>query len=409
MDPAPSRSIQRPGFFRALEEKLREKAARSVGLCYAACQTEADAIWLQGREKHTGEQVKALYFGSGRSFAHLVDKLYSNHTIERRIDNLRIWSASRYFREAQGSVDICFADLPWPYSQLYGRGESLHIPGWIIQKIMIPDTWDAVVKQFRKNTRSTDLRKVRKYKLEYKISRDKAEIDHFYDTMYEPYAKQRFGDLSVIDDREEIAASGAYRQGGLLQVVHEGRVVAGVVLYQWRRIMHFLWFGVAADLESGLADAALSGIYLFSIQHAYNQGCTEMNLSFTIPLLNDGVFRYKRKWGAGVHNAWKLGEIVARPFTFGPAIRSFFGNQPMIVREGDRLIGKVLVPEAAATPENIAKLIDGYASAGLHALQFFSTQPLTIPGAPTDEDPHIPTTFVDLSASSNPALDFCKY
>lgn len=405
MEPTPTRTIEKPGAIRALEEKLRESLAHAVGLSFATFETDASAVWLRGREKHTGENVSAFYFGSGRSLDHLVDKLYDSHEVSRRRDGLRIWSAPRYLREARASVDICFADLPWPYSRLCARRGFLHIPGWIVQKIPLTDSWDGVVAQFRKNTKTTDLRKVRKYQLRFTLSRAPADLDYFYERLYAPYAQHRFKHLAIIDDHDNVCGLGNRRV--LLQVVHDRRVVAGVVLHRWRRTMHFLWFGILLDVEQGVADAALSAIYLFSIQHAYNEGCVELNLSFTIPLLNDGVYRYKRKWGARVHDAWRLGDIVASPVSFGPAIRSFFANQPMIMRDEGRLTGKILLDQPA-DQEALAKLAEGYASPGLNALKFFCLDARTTAAARECIDVGMPVSCCDLSGSNDPAADFCR-
>lgn len=391
---------------RRLEKRLREKLSQMVGLAYAACTTRADALWLHGQERHTGEPISMFYLGTGDSLERLVDKLYSEYQVQRREQGVRIGSAPRYLRAARDSVDLCYAELPWPYSRLYARRGFLHLPGWIAQKIALPDSWEGVLRQFRKNTKTTDLRKIRKYKLEFKLSRDDNDLRAFYEHMYVPYAQQRFKNTAVVDTLDDVRDTTA-RRGVLLQVLNEQRVVAGVVLYRWREEMHFLWFGILTELDEGLMDAAQSAIYLFSIQHAYDEGCVELNLSFTMPLLGDGIYRYKRKWGAAVHDAWCFGDVVASPVTFGPAVRSFMANQPMIVRENGRLIGKIFLNDPVDI-DTLVKLAEGYASPGLHALKFFCMHP----PAASIEDPGtmagLPVLLIDLSKSADPAYDFCR-
>ena len=359
----------------------------------AARDRHADAIWISGREKHSGEPLSVFYFGSGRSFDHLMDKLYAGYATYERCDEDRpMWSARRALA-APGPVDLVIGDLPWPYYHLVSSTRYVHIPGWIVQKLSLPATWEDVVGRFRKNTRSTDLRKIRKNKLEFRVTRDREAIERFYDSMYLPYTERRFAGLAVIDDREEIVGLGV--TGGLLQVMQGERVLAAVVLTKWKQSMHFLWFGLPDGLDESLADGALSGLYYFTIQHAHAQGCNEVNFSYTIPLLNDGIYRYKRKWGAGVH-AWPFGRMLVRPLNFGPAVESFFVHQPLVAHGRGGLVGKVMVADGALTVEGAGEIRERYLSDGLQTLQIYSARPLSSQDA-----------AIDLSRSSDAVAAFC--
>jgi lipid II:glycine glycyltransferase (peptidoglycan interpeptide bridge formation enzyme) len=139
---------------------------------------------------------------------------------------------------------------------------------------------------------------------------------------------RRFGRLALVAEREEAFPPGAV----LLQVTHGNRVVSAAVLSEWRNAMCCLSGGLAQGLEADLAEAAFAGLYYFSIQHAYTRGCREVNLSYTRPVLDDGIYWYKRKWGTSVHDVWRERELLLRPTGLLGGIQSFFVHHPLLIR-----------------------------------------------------------------------------
>jgi len=383
--PLPVRRPARPpaGPLRFVREEIEEWLYVLQERVGAARRVRWTARWLAGRERHTGAPLRVRYVGALETFDDLVARLYADYTIERQETGLLPGVARRFLGAPESGIDLLVGDLPWPYYRLLPAHGALRVPGWIVQKLPLAETWDGVVAGFRRNTRATDLRKIRKHGIAARMTRSSAEIDHFYERLYLPYARRRFGPLALVDSHREIASYG--RRGGLLQVVSGQRVLAGVILFPWRATLHFLWIGLADDLEPALADAAQSGVYYFAIQQAYAGGSEELDLSYTRPLLDSVIYRYKRKWGAGVVDDWRLGEIRLRPLHLGPAVRSCFVHQPWIARSGGRLIGKILLdPETAGSPEAIEDLVARYTSPGIGALHLYADRvPEGLPAAPT--------------------------
>ena len=394
-----------PGRLATLAATILEHAYNAREALGAARYSKADALWISGREKTTGETVRTFYFGSQRSLDHIIDRLYDEHSVERRESKLRAWTVNRHVRLAQASADLLIVDLPWPYSRFVREQGFIRVPGWVIQEVKLPAAWDDVVAGFRKNTRTTDLRKIRKFKLSYRLTNDLQEIDRFYESMYAPYAVHRFGKLVALGSREEIAR--AAKRGALLQVMEGKRAVAGVIVMPRRLTMHFLWFGLPLDLEEPIADAALSGLYYFSLQHAHRQKCAELHLSYTLPLLNDGVYRYKRKWGARIREGWDLEEILLRPMHLKPSLSGFFANQPLIARENKQLVGRILLT-APVTAEDVEKVLDSYVSPGLQRMDLYSLCKIdpAIRAAKFGDD--VVTRLIDLSTERDPLAVFTK-
>jgi len=388
--------------FRRLRDAFDEQVYAWREFLGAARHLRVVSLELEGCERHTGEPLRVFYVGHRQSLGYVLDKLYREHSVSHEGPKQLAFGARRLLDAAPAGTDLLLAELPWPYFRLQSHDGFLRIPGWVVQKLPLADRWADVLAGFRKNTRSTDLRKVRKYELDYRLTSEPSEIQRFYRDMYQPYAERRFGELALIDSESEILAFGT--RGVLLEVLHLGERVAGVILFEFRGSMHFLWIGLPDHLEPALFDAAFSGIYYFSILHAYLQGCHEIDLSYTRPLLSNGIYRYKRKWGSGVHDEWRLGELWLRPLNLTPAVESALARNPWIVRAGDRLVGKVLLDRAAlASPGALRHQAEHFASPGLDAIELCSLHP--IPVELREAFPEY--RFRELGGEPDPARAFC--
>src|SRR5690606_31913556 len=98
------------------------------------------------------------------------------------------------------------------------RRNKILMPGWVIQRLSLAGSWDDVVARFRKNTRATDLRKIRKYQFDFGTTSESCALQTFYDEMYLPYTRRRFGGVAEIVPFERVCAAGSGR-GRLLQVI----------------------------------------------------------------------------------------------------------------------------------------------------------------------------------------------
>jgi len=114
--------------------------------------------------------------------------------------------------------------------------------------------------------------------------------------MYVPYMCRRHGELAVIHNVHQLRR--AFRRGGMLWVQREGQRIAGGLFYQRSGVLYLVAVGTADGDPSLTKKGALAAVYFFYLQYAHRQGCTQVDLGGSPPALNDGLLRYKRKWGA---------------------------------------------------------------------------------------------------------------
>jgi len=377
----------------------------------AASEYRGDAVWITGKEKHSGAPLSTFYYGTLLSYDYLIDSFYAEHSISEQREAVSVRVGSRLLRTESAS-DIVIGDLAWPYYLGISRRGFLRVPPQIAHRIALPGDWPSVERRLsaRKTTRD-ELRKIEKFGLAFRITRDAAAIDRFYDTMYLPYARRRHAQLVDVEARDAIRNIGAVGAGGaLIEVVHQGVAVGGGILHRTDRVMRFMWLGIVDGLDAALQGAVGAALYCFSMRHAIDTACTEINLMYAPANLNNGIHRYKRKLGARVGNDWPYGQVLMKINNLDPSVVSVFAHTPFAaVGAHSGLHARITVAQDGVSAEDIRKLAAYYACDGFERIKIFSTRPLSQQVLKTDYTvlDGVPLELHDLTRSTTPVADFC--
>ena len=371
----------------------------------SAATREASALLVSGPEKHSGTPLRSLYFGSGNHLSYVLGLLYDEYRVEEEHLHLNAWQARGWVDAYRNKVDLVTADLPWPYHRvLAGRG-LLEAPAWVNQKLQLPDRWQDVLAQLRSSARGEDLRKIRKHGLQYRIVRDETAIRRFYGEMYVPHLTNRFGNAAYIEPEWKVRYCA--ESGALMEILREGEVVAGQVLFGDRQSMQLLWAGTSGGEFGQQSQGVFPALYYFGVLHAFEGGYREVDYCGSRPLLSDGIFQLKRRWGGHVYDGWSRDTLFFQPAELGQATLSFLTRHPMITRCRHDLVGKVCLGTEAIQPDDVARAAQVYATAGLRAIRLYSLQPpshAAIDAARTTAG----IELVDLSRESEPAAAYCR-
>jgi hypothetical protein len=377
-----------------LLEYLESAAARRAG-----------AVLVAGLEKHSGAPLRSLYFGSGHQRAYLLGLVYREHRLEQEHRDLKSWQARRWVEQSGRDVDLVLADLPWPYDRLLrGRG-AIESPAWVNQRLALPARWQELLGRFRRSARTVGLRNIRSHRLQYRLVGDAEAVRRFYHEMYVPHMTRRFGEAAYIEPESKVEYF--VDRGTLMEICQDGKVVAAQVLWGNRDSLRFLWNGIAGDELGSQSQGIYSALYYFGILHAFESGHREVDYSGTRPLLSDGVFQLKRRWGGRVHDGWSRDSLFIQPRNLGAANLAFLANNPLIARCRGELIGKMIAGAGSVGPEQVALAARSYATPGIRAIRIYSLQPPQ--PAAWDAVRRAPgIELVDLSEETQPAAAFCR-
>jgi hypothetical protein len=363
------------------------------------------ALLVSGSEKHSGTPLKTLYFGSGNHLSYVLGLLYDEYSVEDEHRHLHAWQVRQWVIGQRSTADLITADLPWPYHRLIAGRGFLEVPAWVNQKLPLPGRWEEVLAQLRSSARGEDLRKIRRNGLQYRIVRDEDAIRRFYNEMYVPHLTNRFGDAAYIEPEWKVQY--CVENGALMQILREGEVVAGQVLFGDRQSMQLLWAGTAGGEFGQRSQGVFPALYYFGVLYAFEGGYREADYCGSRPLLSDGIFQLKRRWGGRVYDGWSRDTLFFKPTNIGPSNLSFLTRHPMLARCGRDLVGKIFFGSEMIQPDDVARAEQVHVTPGLRATRLYS---LTSPSPEALDAARETGTIelVDLSRESDPAAAYCR-
>ncbi|HSH69946.1 MAG TPA: GNAT family N-acetyltransferase, partial [Deferrisomatales bacterium] len=197
-------------------------------------------------------------------------------------------------RRLQSAVDLVVARVDTLSARRCFGSEFLHVPEWVGTWLPVPRDPEPLARAPR--SLRDDLRFVRNSRLQPRLSRQEAGFEEFYRDMYVPFIHNRHGEFSHPHGYRSLRR--AFRQGGLLWAERDGQKIAGALFETSREVLHFRALGTAGGDPALVKRGGLAALYGFMVDHARAQGCARVDLGTNRALLQDGVLRYKRKWGA---------------------------------------------------------------------------------------------------------------
>ena len=289
-------------------------------------------MWrVTGREKTTGEHLSVLYAGPETQFHFLIDKIFEQDDIQRT--SLGRHTAFGLDRVAQAS-DCSMSVLATSRGHLawLGRPDDLYVPWWIDSRLSIAET----LAQPKTKGLANDLRKLRKYQLEYQVAQTPGDCDFFYERIYYPTIHGAHEEASLPSCKRQRAAQVRRGQGVLVLVKHAGDVVGGALVDLRDRIPVLRDVGILDGDRRLLNLGVVTAANFFALQYLHQHGAKTASLGLSRCFLDDGVLQYKRKWKATFEHPSQTG-FLFRIHEMTAASRGFLVANPSITEANGSL------------------------------------------------------------------------
>ena len=358
---------------------------------------------LTGKERWSGRRLTACYIGSGENLRYLSSLLFQGEVARGSRATYPWWSGRRRMREAAGTADLVVSDLDCPLHYFSGRAPMLSIPRWLKQTIPVSArTWDDLLRSLRRKTRKEALRVFRNSDLELDLVDGRSAAADFYRRLYRPSVRERFGEEGVIVDEHTFVTECA--KGKIARVTHRQRWLAGVLLQFRKPRLLVRWYGSDASLalteRKGLSDA----LDLYTLKLAIDHGIDIVDMGHSRPRLNDGVLRYKCKWGARIgQGRMPKGRFLITARTMSDVVTSALAHNPFVLQERRQLISRLLLPGEWSSMAAIEKEIARRIVPGLGRVKAFLTGAVPVAsgdGLITVDD--VPVELVSLAGATDP-------
>lgn len=346
------------------------------------------------------------YIGNGTNLPFALRTVFDEYGVAEEWGTCNIWRAGAMVARRAADADMTIVDVPWPWDvDLQDDSQVIEVPAWVRQEISLADSWDGVIASLGKNVRDGQLRKIRKFGLTSVTTKEAAEADTFYDTMYVPHTRRRFGLAADIVSRDDVQA--CVTHGALLKILRGEEVIAACALNDTGEKLELCFIGFSeADLRK--IDGASAAIYYFTLQYAFENGYRKVDYYGSRPVLNDGVFATKRRWGAAVYDDWSLEHLLFRLNSFSTGVRSFLRTNPLLTCHGDQLIARVLTDQVPLTAEEVKKTIRQFVSPGLGGLNVYATSGIERDAQDEAQNCSLPVRLFDLQDCDDPLKRYCR-
>ena len=351
--------------------RLRRRAGALVSVAHAWKRTLRDTIVdvrvVEGACRHGGGTLRVLCVGRVGRVPFLTDALLAPGAHIGDTRRIALWRVADMLGRSEGrECDLMLAAVPpWSWAGL-GGPESYLVPDWIEGETDLA----AFLLAPPHPSRADDLRRVRRHGLTPRVVHRPNDIREFYERMHVPFVGRQHGPLAETMPLKEMTRR--FRDADLLLVEHDDGSIAGGGIDFSGTTPRLFGLGVREPIGRHMAMGAVAAVYEFCFEHLAARACPRLGLGYTRPLLDDGVLRYKRKWGQRICRAYDQ-KTLLRVLRHGPAVDAFLTNTPFIHVTPTGLRGAVFTATVDVPDTRPATLvrrwkIDGLEDVTLHPL-----------------------------------------
>lgn len=234
-------------------------------------------------------------------------------------------------------ADVVLVDPPFAWTG--GLRGAFRYPVFLRGALALGSSLDEQLTRVRSKPYRRVLKRALKRGASWRVSRSEGDLRDFYEAMYEPLARNRFGDAANVSPYERLASALRHR-GELLLVERERTPVIGALLYRSPRAPGtvFNWkYGVrdpAAVDAAGLRELTAS-LEIALFEHAISRQDARVDFGLTSAVANDGVYVHKRRLGCDFTPLPRGPELLLR---FAEGVEAaVLERAPLFVRDGAAL------------------------------------------------------------------------
>lgn len=298
---------------------------------------------LEGREKHGGSGLTALFFGEDWIIPYFSELVYAGQPEKKSLGRFFIWEIKPKISPDSPEADLILIGVDKFFSGFLSRRGFIILPEWVLFTLDTSKPIPKISRSSKNRSLVADLRKIRKYNYSYEITRDPAKLRLFYDRMYSPHVGKRFGETMLHTSFQGMKK--VFEKGNLLLVKRGEEYLSGSVNTIDGESVFPYFNGLLDGSVEYLRQGALAASYYFLILWAKEKGFKRIDFGHCRPFFSDGVFRYKRKWGMEVEGERtnQIKDVVGlRVCNLDRGARDFLANNPFIFSDHGRLKGLIL-------------------------------------------------------------------
>ena len=306
-------------------------------------------VRVQGRSMAGRPDASVILAGGSPVNSYILERLFDGDTVTTPLGRCWLGALPKRLRSLKDEADLVIARVETGVSRRLFGDAFLRMPEIVDAQIAVPhpdERWP------RSKSARSNVTRVKKSGLGWSISHDPADFDFFYDKIYEPYVRDRFGASAAVASRGMLRFR--FAQGGLQWILHGSDRVAGQLLESCGRQLRCVVVGYDPAYDANRLGVGAATM-IFAVHYAQSQGFDVIDLGGSRPSLHDPVLLNKRFWGADfmVRDRATHDLVVAWP-TWNDMAANFLTTLAPVHREDRDLVG---FTAPAEEPESSDRLI----------------------------------------------------
>ena len=296
---------------------------------------------INGKEKHSKAPLIILYLSNEELYPYLENILFYEKPKSKRIGKLYIWNLKKKIKNISSKIDAVFIENEMFYANYFERQGFTVIPEFISMTLDTSKPFEEIYNNFSKSAKE-DARKVIKNGFNYQIFHDFRMLKLFYYKMYLPYMYNRHGKKAVCTNFHTMRLI-FDRDGKLLLIKLKDEYVFGGLFSVKKDKATALYAGILDKKNSLLKKGVSAASYYFFIQWAKENGIKTLDFGTVKPFLNDGLFKYKKKWGTKIskNESYYYSIFPFKLCKNNKAIMSYLEHNPFFYLEKNKLKTKI--------------------------------------------------------------------
>jgi hypothetical protein len=322
-------------------------------------------VWIiRGKEKTTKQEIKIIYMGRDLSGYYIEDLVFSSIIEKKYIGKKWIWTTLKMATSNYTNASFLIAETSDFLARVFKGKQGYFIPNWMHGEINIQTDLKDIVR-INKSIKN-EMRKIRKYKLEYELTKEQVHFNNFYYGMYLPYLKKRYSKEAILEEYNDLQA--VFKQGELMLIKKDGIPVAGHLIEYRKNKAILIVLGIKDGDLNYLRLGVVSAIYYYSIKYSQGRGFARVNLGSTRAFLRDGVLLFKRNWSLNIVGTSRIGFLM-KPLLENTVVRGFLLNNPFLFKDSKHVYGAVFISaDQIVNHKSIEKIFRAYYLDGMSKL-----------------------------------------
>ncbi len=284
----------------------------------------------QGQARESGHIGRLVVAGDDPWVQYLPQRFFCGEVERKSLGQVPVRSLPRFLGRVQESADLTIARVDRLTGQRIFLRDYLVVPEWVGMRMTVPNDVGALVASSSNIQR--DVRRIRQRRYRPVVSMGDRDFELFYERFYLPLSKARYQELLVVRSADDLRRR--VRRGGILWNQCEGRTVSALLFEEKESSLDVLAVGVQEGDLALVKGGAIAALYYFIIDMANKGGHRTIDFRGNRPSLNDGVLRYKSKWGATLYDkADSYHDLFVRWGRATEVVKGFLSHTPLIFRE----------------------------------------------------------------------------